>query len=149
MAKKISELNNTEYNSLLNDFYAEPKLRNQLSKDEIKALAEKLNSKIKIPIIGETGEEKILIKIILKIDNFLYENMPNEFYDLVRTTEKGIEKEEAKMIAERLTMLANEKINLPFLSEKVEEKIFRYVIELIVNSAIKKHDLNETLKKPE
>lgn len=149
MAKKISELNNTEFNTLVNDFYAEPKLRNKLTEDEVKALAEKLNSKINIPIVGETGEEKILVKIILKIDNFIYDNLPNEFYDLVRSTEKGIDEEEAKMIAGRLTKLANKKINLPFLSEKTEEKIFRYVIELIVNSAIKKHDLNKTLNKSE
>jgi hypothetical protein len=149
MAKKISELNNTEFNTLVNDFYAEPKFRNQLTEVEVKALAEKLNSKINIPIIGETGEEKILIKIILKIDNFLFDNMPNEFYDMIRSVDKGIDEQEAKMITGRLTKLANEKINLPFLSEKAEGKIFRYVIELIVNSAIKKHDLNESLKNSE
>jgi hypothetical protein len=149
MAKKISELNNTDFNTLVNDFYAEPKLRNKLTEEEVKGLAEKLNRKINIPIIGETGEEKILIKIILKIDNFIYENLPNEFYELARTAENGIDEEEAKMITGRLTKLANEKINLPFLSEKAEEKIIKYVIKLIVKSAIKKHALNESLKNSE
>lgn len=149
MAKKISELNNNDFNSLVDDFYAEPKLRNKLTEDEVKAIAERLNGKVNIPIIGETGEEKILVKIILKIDNFMYDNLPNEFYDLIRAADKGIDEEEAKMITSRLTKLANKKINLPFLSEKAEEKILGYVIEMLVNSAAKNQDLNKILNKSE
>ena len=149
MVKKKLELAKAEFDTLLNDYYAEPQHRSQLTPEELQALAERLNRKIDIPIIKETGEEKILIKIILKIDNFLYENLPNEFYDLVRSAEKGIEEEEAKMMVTRLTKLANKKINLPFLSEKAEEKIIRFVIDLIVKSAIKKHNLQETLKNSE
>src|SRR5690554_4376401 len=143
MAKKISELNETDFGNLLDDFYAGPSLRSKLTHDEIKNLAEKLNGKINIPIIGETGEEKIFIKIILKIDNFLYDNMPNEFYDLIRHSENGIDEEEAKMLVGRLTKLANKKINLPFISEKTEEKIFRFVIGLIVKAAKKNTDLEK------
>ncbi|MGC9354499.1 MAG: hypothetical protein ACP5D9_11710, partial [Mariniphaga sp.] len=124
-------------------FYAEPSLRNKLTQDEIKNLAQKLNGKINIPIVGETGEEKIFIKIILKIDNFLYDNMPNEFYDLIRHSENGIDEEEAKMLVGRLTKLANKKINLPFISEKTEEKIFRFIIGLIVKAAKKNTDLEK------
>ncbi|MEE4285770.1 MAG: hypothetical protein V2I31_06465 [Mariniphaga sp.] len=149
MAKKISEMNNNDFNSLVNDFYAEPKLRNKLTEDEVKALAERINGKVNIPVIGESGEEKILIKIILKIDNFMYDNLPNEFYDLIRAADKGIDEEEAKMISARLTKLANEKINLPFLSETAEEKILGYVIEMIMNSATKNQDLNKVLNKSE
>lgn len=149
MAKKISELNSNDFNSLVGDFYAEPKLRNKLTEDEVKALAERINGKVNIPIIGETGEEKILIKIILKIDNFMYENLPNEFYDLIRAADKGIDEGEAKMIAGRLTKLANEKINLPFLSETAEEKILGHVIEMIMSSATKNQDLNKVLSKPD
>jgi hypothetical protein len=149
MAKKISEMNNNDFNSLVNDFYAEPKLRNKLTEDEVKALAERINGKVNIPVIGESGEEKILIKIILKIDNFMYDNLPNEFYDLIRAADKGIGEEEAKMISARLTKLANEKINLPFLSETAEEKILGYGIEMIMNSATKNQDLNKVLNKSE
>jgi hypothetical protein len=149
MAKKIPEMNNNDFNSLVNDFYAEPKLRNKLTEDEVKALAERINGKVNIPVIGESGEEKILIKIILKIDNFMYDNLPNEFYDLIRAADKGIDEEEAKMISARLTKLANEKINLPFLSETAEEKILGYVIEMIMNSATKNQDLNKVLNKSE
>jgi hypothetical protein len=149
MAKKISEMNNNDFNSLVNDFYAEPKLRNKLTEDEVKALAERINGKVNIPVIGESGEEKILIKIILKIDNFMYDNLPNEFYDLIRAADKGIDEDEAKMISARLTKLANEKINLPFLSETAEEKILGYVIEMIMNSATKNQDLNKVLNKSE
>ena len=149
MAKKITELNNADFNTLADDFYAEPKLRNKLTEDEVKMLAEKLNNKINIPIIGETGEEKICVKIILKIDNFLYDNLPNEFYDLIRAADKGIDEEEAKMMVTRLTKLANEKINLPFLPEKTEETIFRFIIGLIVKSAKKNTNIEIVSKEAE
>jgi hypothetical protein len=79
----------------------------------------------------------------------MYDNLPNEFYDLIRAADKGIDEEEAKMISARLTKLANEKINLPFLSETAEEKILGYVIEMIMNSATKNQDLNKVLNKSE
>ena len=137
MSNKVKEITEVEFEELVREFYIEPKHRNKLTNEEIKELAEQLNRKINIPIVKETGEEKIIIKIILKIDNFLYDNLPNEFYDLVRSTEKGIDEQEAKRLVKRLTKMANEKINLPFLPEVAENFVLRFVIGMIVKSARK------------
>jgi hypothetical protein len=59
--------------------------------DKIKDLEERLNRKIDVPLVKETKEDNILIKIILKIDPFLYDNLPNEFYDLIRSTDRVID----------------------------------------------------------
>ena len=114
---KVAELTTDQFTELLSDFYAVPEKRSKMSLDEIKELATRLNKKINVPIINETGEEKILIKIVLKIDNFLYDNLPNEFYDLIRSTDKGIDDREAKRLVRRLTRMANEKIDIPYIPE--------------------------------
>lgn len=133
----VAELTTDDFKKLLSEFYAKPKLRSKMTEEEIKDMAHRLNRKINVPIINETGEEKILIKIILKIDNFLYDNLPNEFYDLVRNTKKGIDKKEAKRLVRRLTRLANQKIDIPYLPEIAEHFALKFVIGIIVKSAQK------------
>ncbi|MFW6310395.1 MAG: hypothetical protein ACOC1D_04765 [Prolixibacteraceae bacterium] len=140
MAKKIAELTTQEFEHLLEEFYAEPKKRSKMTPEEMKDLAQRLNRKINIPILDETGEEKILIKVILKIDNFLYDNLPNEFYDLVRSADKGIDKKEAKRLIRRLTKCANQKIDIPYLPEPVEHFALRFVIGMIVKASQKTLD---------
>lgn len=140
---KLTEITHEEYNSVVGDFYAESIHRNKMTEEEIIDLASRLNEKINVPIIDETKEEKIFIKIVLKIDNFMYDNLPNEFYGLMRSTEKGIDDTEAIQLMRRLTKLANNKIDIPFLSEKAEGIAIKFVIGLAVNAARKTLNFNK------
>ncbi len=135
---KLNELTTEEFKSLLNDFYAEPIRRNKMTQEEIVDLAQRLNERINVPIINETKEEKIFIKIILKIDNFLYDNLPNEFYDLIRSYDKGIDEKEARRLVRRLTRMANDKVDIPYLPEFAEKFAIKFVIGMVVRSARKK-----------
>ena len=101
-----------------------------------------LNKKINVPIISETGEEKILIKIVMKIDRFLYDNLPNEFYDLVRSSNKGIDDDEAKRLIVRLSKLANQHVDIPYIPEQMEYIAIRFIIKTIINAARKQWDIN-------
>lgn len=134
---KVADLTTQEFKLLLSEFYAAPKKRNKMTQAEIKDLAQRLNKKINVPIINETGEEKIFIKIILKIDNFLYDNLPNEFYDLVRNIDRGIDDKEARRLVRRLTKLANQKIDIPYLPEAAEQFALKFVIGIVIKSARK------------
>ncbi len=134
----VADLTTEQFKELLTDFYAPPEKRSKMTTAEIKEMATRLNRKINVPIINETGEQKILIKIILKIDNFLYDNLPNEFYDLVRSPDKGIDNREAKRLVRRLTKLANDKIDIPYIPEVMERIAFKFVIGMVVKAA-KKH----------
>lgn len=138
--KKLAELTTDEFRQLMGDFYAEPIRRNKMTEEEIVDLAQRLNRKINVPIVNETGEEKILIKIILKIDTFLYDHLPNEFYDLVRSIDKGIDDNEAKRLVRRLTRLANDKIDIPYLPEAAEHFAIKFVIGIVVRSARKNQE---------
>jgi hypothetical protein len=134
---KLSELTNDDFKLLLDDFFAEPAKRNQMTEEEIIDLAKRLNERINVPLVKETNEEKILIKVILKIDTFLYDNMPNEFYDLIRSTDNGIDEKEARRLVRRLTKMANNKIDIPYLPEFAERFAIKFVIGLIIKAARK------------
>lgn len=135
---KLSELTTEEFQLLLKEFYAEPIQRTKMTQEEVIDLAKRLNERINVPIINETGEEKIMVKVILKIDTFLYDNLPNEFYDLIRSTDKGIDEKEAKRLVRRLTKMANDKIDIPYIPEFAERFALKFVIGLVVKAARKK-----------
>ncbi len=134
---KLADLTTEEYKKILSDFYAVPEKRNKMTQEEVLDMAKRLNKKINVPLVDESGEEKILVKIILKIDTFLYDHLPNEFYDLVRDPDKGIDETEAKRLVRRLTKLANEKIDIPYLPEAAEHIAIKFVIGLIVKASRK------------
>ena len=138
----INELTTEEFISLLDQYYAPPSKRIKMSATEIKELATRLNQKIHVPLINECQEEKILIKVILKIDSFLYDNLPNEIYDLVRSADKGIDNIEAERLVVRLTALANNLINIPYIPERAEAIAIKYVIQVIINGARKEWDFH-------
>lgn len=131
----LNELTTAEFKEILNGYFASPDKRSKMTESEIKDVAERLNKKINIPFIREPKEEKILIKIVIKIDRFLYDNLPNELYDLVRSLDKGIDDDEAKRLIKRLARLANDKIDIPYIPEKAEYIAFRFVIGIIINAA--------------
>ncbi len=135
---KLSELTTEEFQLLLKEFYAEPIHRTKMTQEEVIDLAKRLNERINVPIIDETGEEKIMVKVILKIDTFLYDNLPNEFYDLIRSTDKGIDEKEAKRLVRRLTKMANDKIDIPYIPEFAERFALKFVIGIVVKAARKK-----------
>lgn len=139
----IDELTDDQFKQLLNEYFAPPQARQKMTETEIKELAERLNEKINVPLIGETTEEKILIKVVLKIDTFLYDNLPNEIYDLVRSLDKGIDNNEATRLINRLSVLANEKINIPYIPESAEYIAIKYVIGVIINAARKHWDFDK------
>jgi hypothetical protein len=113
---------------------------------EIIVLARRLNKKINVPLIKDSKEEKILIKIVLEIDTFIYNHMPNEFYDLIRSLDEGID-DEAKRLIIRLTHLANRKIDIPYIPEWMEHIAIRFIVAIIVNAARKHLNFDDAADK--
>lgn len=140
--KKINDMTEGQFKNLLDEYFAPPLKRSKMSDDEIKNLAQRLNRKIDVPLVTETGEEKILIKVVIQIDRFLYDNLPNELYDLVRSSERGIDDGEAKRLIKRLAKLANDHIDIPYIPESAEYVAIRFIIGVIINAARKGWDLH-------
>ena len=139
----ISELTEDQFKSLLDEYFAPPEKRTQMTDEEIKDLAKRLNSKINVPLVSETTEEKILIKIVIQVDRFLYDNLPNEIYDLVRSMDKGIDDDEAKRLIARLSKLANDHIDIPYIPELAEYVAINFIIRVIINAARKQWDFDK------
>jgi hypothetical protein len=138
----LNELTETQFKNLLDDYFAPPKKRQKMTQEEILDLAVRLNEKVDVPLIGDTTEEKILVKVVLKVDTFLYDNLPNEVYDLVRSVDKGIDEQEATRLINRLSVLANEKIDIPYIPDSAEYVAIRFVIGVIINAARKQWNFN-------
>jgi len=105
-----------------------------LTKAEAEAIASKLNKVINLPILKEEAEQIILVKIVKRIDRFLYDVLPNEIYEMIRVASDGISEKDALILEQNLPPLANKYIDLPFLTEEMEEAVYRIVIGLLVRA---------------
>lgn len=114
-----------------------------LSDAEITALAQKVNRVINLPFLNEKKESIVFAKVIKWVDKQLYQLLPNEYYELVKSTTDGISKKEARQIESRLTPLINNLINIPIITEKQEGKLISLVLGLIINAMIKGFKLEE------
>jgi len=114
-----------------------------LTDEEIETIASKINDDLNVWIIKEEREKKILMKIIKKIDRLLYKNLPNEYYELIRFVDDGIDEDEAKKLKKRLANILNEHINIPWVPESIEQKLFEFVIGIIVNAMRKGFNLEK------
>ena len=112
-----------------------------LSEEELEAIATQLNEVINIPVIGEAKEQVVLVKLVKMIDRYIYQRMPNEIYELVRKTSDGISDEEAQLIEQRLATGLNNNINIPYLTEGMEQRAFEFVIKIITNALRKERSL--------
>lgn len=108
-----------------------------MTEAEIEVFASPINERFEIPLVKESGEQRILRKVVLRVDNFLYDNVPNELYDMVRSVDKGISDKEARQLIRRLTRLANDKLDIPYVPELVEKQIYRFIIATVINAARK------------
>ena len=134
---KLIEMTDAEFRTILDGYFAPPSERRKMTDKEVLALAEFLNEKIDIPLIREPTEEKIWVKIVLKVDTFLYNHLPNELYDLIRSLDRGIDEEEAERLTARLSSLANKHIDIPYIPEAAEYMAIRFVIRVVINAARK------------
>lgn len=139
-------INPEDFLEMLNEYFGENNHRQRMTKEEIEKISIKLNQEIDIPIVSETQEQKVLFKIVLKIDNFIYEHLPNEIYDLIRDLKKGISDKEVKKLTKRLTKLANDKIDIPYIPEFIEGKVMRFIIKLIINGIRKNSNLDHSIE---
>lgn len=112
-----------------------------LTENELESIATQLNGVINLPVIGEAKEQVILVKLVKSIDRFIYQRVPNEIYELVRNSSDGVSDEEARLIEERLASGLNNNINIPYLTERMEQRAFEFVIGVIVNALRKNRSL--------
>ena len=114
-----------------------------LSDEQVNAIAQMVNNAVNLPLLGERAEFVVFAKIVRVLDRKLYELLPNEYYELINDASNGISEEEAAKMEDRLTKLLNEKVNIPFISERKEEMLIGIVIGQIVRAMVNGFKLGE------
>lgn len=109
-----------------------------LSDEEVEVLASKLNKKIDIPFIPEGTEQVIFVKTVRQFDRLLYQSLPNELYGLVKNASAGISEKDAEALKLVLGTRLNNRIDIPYVPEWVEQEIFELLLDLIVKAMRKK-----------
>ena len=104
----------------------------------IEYLSTQLNEKVNIPFLCESSEKTVLVKVDRKVDRYLYNALPNERCGLVQDTKEGVSGEEAEELTEILETRANKEINIKDLQEIVEQKMFEFLMGLIMSAMRKK-----------
>lgn len=139
-------LTTDQYQALVKDFFAKRSARKLLSQQETLAIAERLNEKVSLPFLNEQKEHKVLVKTILKIDNYLYEQLPNEIYELIHNLDEGFDDSEAAQLAARLSKQAHDDINFPFLTAHVEYYSITFVLTLLINAMREGSNIEHAIK---
>lgn len=112
-----------------------------LTPQEVEKIATKVNDKINLPFLNTDQEQVVFVKAVRWLDKQLYQLLPNELYECIRMTESGINEDEADTIRVRITKTINKLVDLPFLSESQEEKLFGIFIGIITTAMIKGNKL--------
>jgi len=119
------------------------KQEDMLTDAEINALAQKVNKKINLPFLSEEKELVVFAKLVKWIDRELYKILPNEYYNLIHDVTDGISIQEAYDLEKRITPIINNVVNIPILTEKLEEKLISMVLGVIIGAMAKGSKLDE------
>jgi hypothetical protein len=105
-----------------------------LTEAQIDTLADKVNAKINLPIVGERLE-RMLIKFGLnKLNARLEQVLPPEMSQLLDDAADGLSEAEVQLIEEKVVTYLNAEINIPILSEDQEKKLIETVVEELINA---------------
>lgn len=138
-------ISDKQHEKILKDFFAKRSARHRLCNAEQVAIAQRLNEKITLPFLSEAKEHAVLIKLVLKIDNYFYEQLPNEIYGLIHDLDEGFDEAEAAQLAARLNKMAHDDISLPFLSDHHEYYTITFILSVLINAMREGSDLEHAI----
>lgn len=139
-------LSDDQFNGLKKAFFAKKGARHLLTKPETLRIAERLNEKVSLPFLSEAKEQAVLVKMVLKIDNTLYETLPNEIYELIHNIDEGFDDSEAAQLAARLSKQCHTTTRFPFLADHIEYYSVTFVLTLLINAMREGSDIEHAIK---
>ena len=99
---------------------------------QINYLADKVNERVNLPLLGEKGERMVITRAIEKILEQLEENLPEELLALINDVNNGFlpgDAADAKRARKACIRYLNNKVNIPLVSERKEQRLFTIVVE--------------------
>lgn len=117
-----------------------------LSNVQVNFLAEKINEKVNLPILGEKAEFALIKKAIYKVLDALDDEIPEEFLDFLEDTAQGFDPENGtniEQVKNNVVTFINKKVDLPIIGEKTEKKIFETLVDVLLDAMTKGKKLGE------
>ncbi|SFE70220.1 hypothetical protein [Thermoflexibacter ruber] len=102
-----------------------------LSPTQINQIADKINSKVDLPLLGENQEKQLFMTVINQIANLLSTTMPKQYQAMLNDPKQGIETNEANKIGNELMQQITSKVNMGMLGS-VGKSIATSFVETIV-----------------
>lgn len=110
---------------------ATPSAKSLFTESQRLRLAEKLDGLIPTGPV-DLFDDALFMWVVKRMEAVLVAHLPQSFVDKMNDLSDGVDNlDEFK---DRLTQLINEKVNIPLLSEKVEEKLFGLLIDIVVDA---------------
>lgn len=138
-------LSDEQHSQLVKDFFAKRSTRHLLQRTELVAIAERLSEKVTLPFLPEEKEHRVLLKVILLIDNYLFNALPNEIYDLIHNIDEGFDDGEAAQFSARLNKQVHNDIKLPFMTDHLEYYSITFVLSILINAMREGSDLKHAV----
>ena len=105
-----------------------------LNDAQIDALADKLNAKVNIPIIGEETEKKLLVRFLVQMNGELMGRAGEELRGILSGLVDGSKTgEEAAAARAEAVAFLNARVDLPIVGEDTEAKLLGPVVDGIVD----------------
>ncbi len=110
-----------------------------LTDAQIESLADMLNAKVNIPLIGEGTERQILVAALKQLNTVLAGKAGEELRGIIGPLVSGsATPEEAVVLRSRAVEHLNKHVNLPVVGEGTEAQILAPVVDGIVDVTRKK-----------
>ena len=115
-----------------------------LSNEQVTFIANKINEKVNLPVLGEKAEFFIIKKAVQKLLKLLENEIPEEYLDFLDDTAKGFDPEQGaniQLIKDNIVEFVNKKVDIPLLGEDTEKEVFSVAIDVIIDAMTKKKKL--------
>lgn len=115
-----------------------------LTNEQVDFIANKINEKINLPILGEKAEFFILKKAVIKLNDVLKDEIPEEYFEFLDDTAKGFDPGQEVHIQEvknNVVEFVNKKVDIPLVGENMEKEIFTVAIDVLLDAMTKQKKL--------
>ena len=105
-----------------------------LNDKQIEALADKLNAKVNLPLVGEETEKQVLMTALRQLNSALAGRVGEELRGIIQPLIDGsATPEEAVTLKARAVDHINKHVNIPVIGEDTEAKVLGPVVDGIVD----------------
>ncbi len=110
------------------------------------ALARAIDAKFNIPVIRDTLEFAVWLKMVQAVDRVMADRVPDEILDTLNDRNLQLETMIAEALQDNLTLMLCDLLAVPFLPTVVKKEIIDWLIVLLVQSMASATTIDEQIE---